>query len=222
MNATVSAILPVRNAAEHVRAALLSVYAQSRPPDEVVVVDGTSTDATLDVVARFADVRVVHQTGAGLADARNLGVASTAGDLLAFLDADDRWTSQKTAHQLEWLDAHPDVGVVAGTMLRAGNTGVEATPVPGLTPGAALIRRRALERVGPFDVRHRIGCDTDWLMRARELGLGPVVVEELVLHKGVRGDSLSRDVDAYRRELLRVARDAAHRREADGGDEAGG
>jgi glycosyltransferase involved in cell wall biosynthesis len=209
---TVSAILPVRNAAEYVGDALHSVFAQQRPADEVVVVDGGSTDATLTVVAGFADVRVVHQTGDGLADARNLGVASTAGDLVAFLDADDRWTPEKTAAQIQWLDAHPEVGVVAGMMVRSDET----TPVPGMTPGATLIRRRALARVGPFDVRHRIGCDTDWLMRAREAGLGPVLLDDVVLRKGVREDSLSRDVDDYRRELLRVARDAARRREERG------
>jgi glycosyltransferase involved in cell wall biosynthesis len=211
----VSAILPVRNGVEHVHAALRSVFAQSHGPDEVVVVDGASTDGTLDVVAGFAAVRIVHQSGSGLADARNLGVSSTTGALVAFLDADDVWTPHKTAQQLEWLDAHPDVGVVAGTMLRADGPDVGATPVPGLTPGATLIRRSALEQVGPFDVRHRIGCDTDWLMRARELGLGPVVVDDLVLHKGARASSLSRDVAEYRRELLRVARDAARRRELD-------
>ncbi len=175
----------------------------------MVVVDGGSTDGTLTVVAEFADVRVVHQTGDGLADARNLGVASTGSDLVAFLDADDRWTPEKTAAQIQWLDTHPDVGVVAGMMVRSDET----TPVPGMTPGATLIRRDALARVGPFDVRHRIGCDTDWLMRAREAGLGPVLLDDVVLHKRVRDDSLSRDVEDYRLELLRVARDAVRRRE---------
>ena len=215
MSLTISAVLPVRNAEVHVRRALASVFAQEHIPDEVVVVDGGSSDRTLAVVAEFATVRVVRQTGDGLADARNLGVASTDGDLVAFLDADDRWTAEKTVRQVSWLDARPDVGVVTGMMVRDDAT----TPEPGMTPGATLIRRTALTQLGPFDTRHRIGCDTDWLMRAREAGLGPVLVDELVLHKGVRADSLSRDVDEYRRELLRVARDAVRRRDGrDGRD----
>jgi glycosyltransferase involved in cell wall biosynthesis len=197
--------------------ALTSVFTQERVPDEVVVVDGASTDGTLDVVAQFADVRVVHQVGSGLADARNVGVDATDGDLVAFLDADDRWLTTKTALQVGWLAAHPEVGVVTGMMVRVGEGGGDPAPVPGMTPGATLIRRDALARVGRFDVRHRIGCDTDWLMRARELGLGPHLLDDVVLHKGVRGDSLSRDVDDYRRELLRVARDAVRRREAHDG-----
>jgi glycosyltransferase involved in cell wall biosynthesis len=212
---TISVIVPVKDAADHVRAALTSIFAQEHRPDEVVVVDGASTDRTLDIVGEFADVQVVHQTGEGLADARNLGVAATDGDLVAFLDADDRWTRDKTAKQASWLDTHPEVGLVAGMMVRVGADS-EATPVPGMTPGAILIRRDALARVGPFDTRHRIGCDTDWLMRARELGLGPVLLDDVVLHKGARSDSLSRDVDEYRRELLRVARDAVRRREGPG------
>lgn len=209
MSPTVSAILAVRDAERHVRDALHSVLAQGRRPDEIVVVDGASTDRTLAVVAEFRDVRVVHQRGDGLADARNLGVASTDGELVAFLDADDRWTPDKTARQVEWLGLRPDVGVVTGMMVRDD----DMTPAPGMTPGATLIRRTALQHVGRFDVRHRIGCDTDWLMRAREAGLGPVLLDGVVLHKGVRRESLSRDVDEYRRELLRVARDAVRRRE---------
>jgi glycosyltransferase involved in cell wall biosynthesis len=212
----ISAVVPVRNAAAYVQHALASVFAQSRPPDEVVVVDGASDDGTLDVVAGFAEVRVVHQTGRGLADARNLGIATTTGDLVAFLDADDRWLPDKSARQLAYLDRHPDVGVVAGHMMRlaaaAPTPPADAEKVPGLTPGATLIRRVALARVGPFDIRHRIGCDTDWLMRAREAGLGPALIPDTVLYKGVRGESLSRDVADYPAELLRVARDAACRR----------
>jgi glycosyltransferase involved in cell wall biosynthesis len=213
---TVSAVVPVRNAVEHVGTALASVFQQLVRPDEVVVVDGGSTDGTLDVVRGFVGVRVVDQRGTGLADARNLGVTSTTGHVVAFLDGDDRWTPEKTGRQLAWLGEHAEVGVVAGMMVRVDSGGARAHPTPGLTPGATLIRRSALERVGPFDVRHRIGCDTDWLMRARELGLGPVVLDDVVLHKVVRDDSLSRGVDEYRRELLRVARDAARRREAQG------
>jgi glycosyltransferase involved in cell wall biosynthesis len=216
MTSRVSAILPVRNAAEYVHHALSSVFAQDRRPEEVVVVDGGSTDATLAIVAGFADVRVVHQTGSGLADARNLGIASTDGDFVAFLDADDRWTPGKTTRQVEWLEAHADVGVVAGMMVRVGGPDADGPPVAGMTPGAALIRRDALARVGPFDARHRIGCDTDWLMRSREADLGPVLIDDVVLHKGMRPDSLSRDVDDYRLELLRVARDAVRRREGRG------
>lgn len=220
MTTRISAIMPVRNAADHVRGALASVFAQHRQPDEVVVVDGASTDTTLAIIAEFDGVRVVHQSGVGLADARNLGVASTNGELVAFLDADDRWTPAKLARQVAWLDAHPDVGVVAGTMIRVGDDEGDdegdEEPVPGMTPGATLIRRDALVRVGPFDVRHRIGCDTDWLMRAREVGLGPVLSDDVVLHKRVRADSLSRNVDDYRQELLRVARDAVRRREGSG------
>jgi glycosyltransferase involved in cell wall biosynthesis len=209
---TISAIVPVRNAGEYVRDALTSVFAQARPPDEVVVVDGRSTDATLAVVAEFPAVRVVHQTDNGLADARNLGVAATDSELVAFLDADDRWLPGKLALQAEWLDGHPEVGVVTGMMLKVGPGG-GPTPVPGMTPGATLIRRDALGQVGPFDGRHGIGSDTDWLMRVREVALGPVVLDDVVLHKGTRADSLSRHVDSYRRDLLRVAREAAHRRE---------
>lgn len=212
---TVSAIVSTRNVVEYVGAALTSIAEQTRPPDEVVVVDGRSTDGTLDVIAQFPGVHVIHQQDDGLAAARNLGLAETTGSVIAFLDADDWWEPTKTARQLEALADTPDVGVVAGQMQRmhvASNGSAEVETVPALTPGGVLIRRAVLSAVGGFDERYEIGSDSDWFMRVRAAGFGPLLLPELVLHKGVRPEQLSRNVTRYREELMQVVRDAARRR----------
>jgi glycosyltransferase involved in cell wall biosynthesis len=205
---TISAIMAVRNSVESVAAALDSITAQTRRVDELVIVDGRSTDGTLDVVASYATARVIAQPDDGLAAARNLALASTSGSVVAFLDADDRWEPDKTAVQLALLT--DSVAVVAGMMRRVRDGGVTEV-VPALTPGGLLIRRRVFDAVGCFDQRYRIASDTDWLIRVREAGLGPVMHSDVVLQKGVRVGSLSRDVGAYRLELLQVAREQARR-----------
>ena len=210
---TISAIVAVRNAVETVRRAVESITAQSHAIDEVVIVDGRSTDGTLDVLESYPDVVVVAQADEGLAAARNLGLAATSGSVVAFLDADDWWEPDKTARQVDML-VDDSIHVVAGMMRRARSDDVGATTietVPALTPGGLLIRRHVFDAVGGFDQRFRIASDTEWLIRVREAGLGPTIHSDVVLHKGMRSDSLSRDVRRYREELVQVARESARR-----------
>ena len=93
--ATVSVVVPAYNASAFLDAALASVAAQSRPADEVVVVDDASSDGTGAVAERWADVLplvlVRKPENEGLGAARRDGIARSSGDLLALLDADDYW-----------------------------------------------------------------------------------------------------------------------------------
>jgi glycosyltransferase involved in cell wall biosynthesis len=88
----IAAVIPTHERADLVVRALGSVLAQSRPPDEIVVVDDGSTDDTAARVGAIPGVRLVRQANAGAAAARNRGVREAGGDWIAFLDADDLWT----------------------------------------------------------------------------------------------------------------------------------
>lgn len=210
----VSVIMAVRNAAEHIQAAFNSVGAQTRVPDECIVVVGASTDNTVEIVRKQQFADVVLQSDIGLGDARNLGVARATGDVIAFLDADDVWAPEKTEQQLRLLSEHHGGVVVAGMMTRISKAGVVGAPAPGFTPSAVLVPRSAFDAVGLFNNQFRIACDTDWFLRCRELGLGPVVANDVVVLKGVRDDSLSVDIKRYQAEMLAVVRAAAVRLDA--------
>src|SRR5581483_7648961 len=88
---TISVVIPTHNRALLLQRALRSVVAQSRPPDEILVVDDGSTDDTAEVVRRFESVTYLHQENAGASAARNHGVSVACGDFIAFLDSDDVW-----------------------------------------------------------------------------------------------------------------------------------
>ena len=208
----VSVVIPARNAAAHLSLALTSLWAQTRVPDECIVVVGPSTDATLEIVRADARLTVIAQSGTGLADARNVGVAATTGDVVAFLDADDEWVPTKTARQLAALTDLGGPALVTGQMQRVDPLGSVGSPAPALTPSGLLGRRDVFDRVGPFDTRFRIACDTEWLMRARAAGVGPTVTADVVLRKHERPDSLSRDLARYQAEMLQVVREASARR----------
>src|SRR5437879_7719954 len=100
--------------ASYIGPALDSVFAQSRPPAEVIVVDDGSTDETSERIAPYRDRLVyIRQPNQGVAQARNTGVRTARGDLLAFLDGDDLWEPEKLARQVAAACAPPDSGLIA-------------------------------------------------------------------------------------------------------------
>jgi glycosyltransferase involved in cell wall biosynthesis len=217
----VGVVVPVRDGVAHLADALQSVLEQVPPPDDVVVVDGGSTDGSAELARTFTGVRVVAQIGTGLGDARNQGAAEVAGELVAFCDADDRWPPGSLAARTEVLERDADAAAVVGQIttraldreqvpaLHAATLGVHRT---GWTPGAVLVRRGTFEQVGPFAEHLGIGCDSDWLVRLTQSGLRIVRLEDEVLVKGVRPTSLSTDTSRYREELVQVAWDFVRRR----------
>ncbi len=189
----VSAIVIMYNCAAFVADALISILAQTRPVDEIVVVDDGSTDDSAQQVQPFLryGVRYVRQENRGPSAARNRGLALSTGDVLAFLDCDDLWLPHKTEVQLRYLADHPQVGLVGG------DTWWWATPTNRWTlrqrgrvppakmreeilvsnfvgnPSAVLLPRRVVEEVGGFDERLPFGVDWDlWIRIAARYPLG--------------------------------------------------
>jgi glycosyltransferase involved in cell wall biosynthesis len=89
---TISAVMPTFNRAGLLERAVRSMIEQERRPDEIIVVDDGSTDATEEVIAAHGTaVTYIRQANAGAAVARNTGVEHASGDFIAFLDSDDLW-----------------------------------------------------------------------------------------------------------------------------------
>ncbi len=87
---TVAVVIPSYQHARWVGEAVESALSQSRPPDEVVVVDDGSTDGTLDVLRGFgARIRILQNARGGIGSTYNMGVAAVKTDLVAFLESDD-------------------------------------------------------------------------------------------------------------------------------------
>jgi len=110
LESPVSVIIPSFNSATTLPDAIRSVLDQTRPPDEVIVVDDASTDATSAICGTFRNrVRYIrHDTNRRASAARNTGIAAATGDWLAFLDADDTWEPTKLERQLAALREKPD------------------------------------------------------------------------------------------------------------------
>jgi glycosyltransferase involved in cell wall biosynthesis len=150
-----SVILPTRDRAATLGRAIASVLRQSAGDFELIVIDDGSSDATAEVLGRFAPdarVRVERTEPRGSAAARNRGAALARGRYLAFQDSDDEWVPDKLARAREVLEkADEDVAVCYGDMMRVRPDGSTA-----LFPAPRDIRKGRLidEATGDFQVVH--------------------------------------------------------------------
>ncbi|MGE3955635.1 MAG: glycosyltransferase family A protein [Vicinamibacterales bacterium] len=87
---TISAIVCAYNEAGYLGPCLHALLAQTRPPDEIIVVDNASTDGTAGIARAIPGVRVIHEPVRGLVTARETGRLAATGDVLAYVDADCR------------------------------------------------------------------------------------------------------------------------------------
>ncbi len=201
---TVSCIVPAYNSAQHLPDSLESILAQSHRPHEVIVADDGSTDGTADVLAEYAGrVSWMRQDNGGPAAARNLGLSAATGEFVAFLDADDRWESDKLERQLAVFDARPvvDLCFTAFRYFWAPELEVEsrqyrdqglARPIRSCHISSLLIRRETFAAYGKFDPGLRQGENTTWLIRAKQRGARVELLPDVLLLRRIHPASVTR------------------------------
>ena len=109
-NQTVSVIIPTYNHAHFLPDALSSVLTQTRPADEIIVVDDGSCDNPGAVIERFPGVRLIKQENRGRSAARNTGLWNANSSHVVFLDADDRLLPNALEVGLNCAATFPDCG----------------------------------------------------------------------------------------------------------------
>jgi len=160
----VSVVVPTKNAAEYLVSVLDSILSQDYANVECLVVDGGSTDATLDILSSYGDrITLIRQFDRGAFDAINRGWRASRGQILAWLNADDSWAPGAISAAVEAFEADPTADVIYGDCLTVDSEGRELerrrppdwdlayaveTCHQMIEQPAVFIRRSIAERVG--------------------------------------------------------------------------
>ena len=182
----ISIITVCLNAVEFIEQAIHSVVTQTYPPSEYIIIDGGSTDGTVDIIRRD-ESRLAYwhsRPDRGVAHAFNLGLQQAQGDWLLYLGADDLLLGPTVLEQMApHLRRHQEAEVVFGQMISLTRE-PDPKPVPLCQVGghpwrwpefrrmnmiphqAAFTHRRFFDRVGGFDETFRIAMDYEHYLRA--------------------------------------------------------
>ena len=228
MNPLVSVVTPSFKQASYLEETMRSVLEQDYPNVEYIVIDGGSTDGSVEVIRSHADRLAywVSEPDQGQSDAINKGLGRSRGEIMAYLNSDDTYRPGAIRHAVEAFNAHPRAELVYGTTDYVDEKGVTLRPAPGrpleranmlrgaayLSQPAAFWRRRAWDRIGPFRTDLHYSMDFEFWLRfgeRYEIVFAPAVRATYRLHGASKTGG---GWDPFAEEVLRVL--AEHHRRA--------
>jgi glycosyltransferase involved in cell wall biosynthesis len=218
----ISVVIPAYNCAKTIKQTRDSVLSQTYTDLELIVINDGSTDATLNIVSQIKDSRIklFSYPNAGGNVSRNRGINHAVGEFISFLDADDIWTPDKLATQLQTLQENPTTKVAyswtdyidengkfvsSGTHISLNGNVYEQLLVKNFLENGSnpLICKDALLAVGGFDESLVAGQDWDmWLRLAREFNF--VAVPKVQILYRISANSLSSNLARQEKACLQV------------------
>ena len=179
----VSVLINNYNYAEYVCEAIQSALSQSRPPDEVIIVDDGSIDESVALIeSEFKEQPSIHfiaKSNEGQLSAFNAGFQASSGDLVFFLDADDLYTKDYLSRAIDFYDRHPDCGFLHCALEKFGaETGIDRAYPKDFDYGFSVIEALEFQswrggQTSSLSLRRSIleaflplGLEQDWRTRA--------------------------------------------------------
>jgi len=196
----VSLVATVKDAGPYVGEFLVSVAAQTRAPHEVIVVDGGSSDGTLEILRAASGITLIEEPGANIARGRNLAVRAAAHDAIAVSDADCVLEPRWLERLIEPLERGADVSMgvyralartffeecAAAISIKEPDELREDTYMPSAR--SVAFRRDAFERAGGYPEWMALGEDMYLNHRWRELGVRMDLARDAVVARRPRPD----------------------------------
>ena len=222
MSLTLSIITPCLNRVQHVESAIQSVLKQGYLDMEHIIVDGGSTDGTLEVLARYPHLRVITGKDRGMYDALNKGLAAASGAIIGFLNTDDLYADDVFRSVVE-LFKEDSIDAISGKaqIINQEKNGVVNTilvlspPDPNRLVETAITgstifnawfyRKSTILQAGGFDPRYKISGDADLILRLALTGIGYRALQSVHYLYRQHEDSLTFDLNSGK--LLKIFRD---------------
>ena len=214
--ALITIVMASLNSEQYLREALTSISQQTFQDYEILLVDGGSTDLTLEIAYTFPKLRVIPQVSKGLFGAWNEGILASQSQWIAFLDSDDYWPSNCLQEHLDQLHLDHDLLCSFGKVKFFLDSEMPLPPKhfkPSLLigshdtymPGCFLGKRSLFSTLGLFDETLRITSDISWFTMLKQSIKKIAISKQTVLYKRVHSANLSytsaKD-SAYQSELL--------------------
>lgn len=188
---SVSVVMPSYNQATYIKEAIESVLGQTYPRLELIVVDGGSTDGTVEILKRYRTnhptrFRYVSEPDRGQTHALNKGLSMAKGDVLGWLNSDDRYHKGAVLKAAAALRKHPDWALVYGNANYINESGTVLYPYPTkpfdrdllveecfICQPSAFLRKDAVVKAGGWDESLRFCMDYDlWVRLSKQHSAG--------------------------------------------------
>lgn len=203
-NPRVSIITVCYNSANTIERAMVSVLEQAYENLEYIIIDGGSTDKTVDIIKKYEGHLAYwcSEQDFGIYDAMNKGIGKATGEFLAFLNSDDYYYSPDSIQLLvSFFEKNKDADIIAGRIALINSYGIRYgySPVPDrledisfrmvLDHPAMLVRRALFLQDGNFNLKYKIAADYEWVLREYCKGRKIVPVPTVVTAFRVGGAS---------------------------------
>ncbi len=213
---TITVIIPTYNRYTLLKRAISSIYAQTYPPKEIIVVDDGSIDNTQQITEDFPDIIYIYQENKGVSSARNVGIKVAKSEWIAFLDSDDEWDEKKLEKQVNFHKSNPDIlmSYTAEQWVRNGkiikipkkyrkigkDIFLENLSYCNIAPSSVVVHKKLFESVGTFDESLRVCEDYDlWLRVLLKHKVGLINEKLIIKHAGDDEQlGFAKDLDKYR------------------------
>lgn len=221
-NPLVSVVIPNYNYEKYLGECINSVLNQSYRNFEIIVIDDGSTDSSLKLLLNYSDKIHLYRTpNFGAPSARNLAMLYAKGDLIAFLDADDKWLPEKlelqvsklTANKLDLVYCKMDTDEESINTLKVKNQKIDLRwfhDNPGSTPfspSATIITKSLAARVGGWNTSLTSPAeDFDYFRKCAKFGRMEMVNSVLVIHRNHEASLTATNKERYFEDNIRAVR----------------
>jgi glycosyltransferase involved in cell wall biosynthesis len=229
-NPRISVVTPCLNAAAFIERAIQSVAKQGLDDVEHVIIDGGSTDGTIDILKRYPHLRFLSEPDLGQSDAMNKGIAMASGDVIGWLNADDWYLPGALKAVSEAAKHHPKAEWFTGRCPIVDNTGTPIRkPITAyknfllrhyslsllLTQNfvscpATFVRKSAYDQVGAYRLDYRYSMDYDMYLRLAKRSAPAIIEQDLAVFMMADGTKSMDGFEVQFNEHHQQARDHGH------------
>ena len=213
----ISVVTVVLNGVATIEETIKSILSQEYSNIEIIVIDGGSTDGTLDVIKQYADKISYWESGldSGIADAFNRGILKASGDLVAILNSDDQWLPNAAVAVAQAYELHSDADIFYANIqfidIRCGEAYIVPSCIEAIKKRMSVfhpclfIKKKTYTDVGEYSNDYKYAMDSHWVHRAIKYGVKFVKIDTALAQMqlgGVSDRHYIKSLNEYRRSLV--------------------